>query len=175
MATRTNVSLHHDVINKALACKPNRKSLTQFIEDVLDDALDSSNTLGRPELASSLEREGIPSSSNKEEEERVRVREDAAPKPAWEKEIPAHLFEHTDLIRDFWRGKKGSKAERAWKLLMSELTKIQEAHGHQVVSEQLELAINGRWTSVTLANYERFKPKAKDDEFDWNSLTGISI
>ena len=177
MATRTNVSLHHDVINKALACKPNRKSLTQFIEDVLDDALDSANTLGKTQLASSLAEQVFTSINKEEKEERVRVREDAAPKPAWEKEIPAHLFEHTDLIRDFWRGKKGSKAERAWKLLMSELTKIQEAHGHQVVGEQLELAINGRWTSVTLANYERFKPKASKDpkDFDWSQLDGVSI
>ena len=58
---------------------------------------------------------------------------------------------------------------------MGQLEAIQAKYGASVAQEQLELAINGRWQSVTLANYERFKPKAKDDEFDWNSLTGISI
>ena len=87
--------------------------------------------------------------------------EHKAPKPAWEKEIPAHLHEHSDLIRDFFRTKKGSKGQRAWKLLMTELTKIQEGYGHEETRRQIELAINGCWQSITLANFERFKPKQK--------------
>ena len=153
-----------------------------YINLLLSQALDNGNTMAESPT-------GGRSLLINKEDDRVRVREGltpaeehTAPVPAWEKEIPAHLFEHTDLIRDFWRGKKGSKAERAWKLLMTELTKIQEAHGHKVVAEQLELAINGRWASVTLANYERFAPKQKlpsqsydGSTMDWEALQNAPV
>lgn len=78
-----------------------------------------------------------------------------------EKQIDSQLEKHCDLIRDFWKTKKGSKGERAWQLLMTGLKAIQLNYGDAVVQEQLELAINARWASVTLANYERFKPADK--------------
>lgn len=74
------------------------------------------------------------------------------------KPIDPELEQHCDLIRDFWRTKKGSKGDRAWQLLMTGLKAIKLNYGNSVVDEQLQLAINGRWASVTLANYERFKP-----------------
>ena len=70
MATRTNVSLHQDIIAKAMAYKPNRKSLTQFIEDVVDEALDSTNTLGKTQPAGQV----FTSTNKEEKEERVRAR-----------------------------------------------------------------------------------------------------
>jgi hypothetical protein len=73
--------------------------------------------------------------------------------------IPTNLEPHTDLIRDFWRIKKGSKGEVAWKLLMGELEKIRAKHGSTVVVEQLQLAINGKWQGIQLKNYEQFLPK----------------
>ena len=175
--SHVRVLIHPDVINRIDAYRPRFLDRTAYVNLLLSQALDSSNTMAESPTG------GRSLLISKEEEERVRVREGltpaeehTAPVPAWEKDIPAHLFEHTDLIRDFWRGKKGSKAERAWKLLMTELTKIQEAHGHQVVGEQLELAINGRWASVTLANYERFKPKAEGKDFSkFAHLTGMSF
>lgn len=78
--------------------------------------------------------------------------------PAQGKRVDPGLEAHSDLIRDFWRTKKGSRGERAWKLLQTGLLAIQGSYGDDVVKEQLELAINGRWQSITLANYERFKP-----------------
>ena len=45
--------------------------------------------------------------------------------------------------------------------LQTGLEAIQNAYGDDVVREQLELAINGKWQSITLANYERFKPQQK--------------
>jgi hypothetical protein len=74
------------------------------------------------------------------------------------KEIPGNLLAHEDLIRDFWRIKGGSKGDRAWSLLLTELTKIQDLHGDGVLRQQLELAINGKWKGITLANLERFTP-----------------
>ena len=81
--------------------------------------------------------------------------------PTQAKRVDPALEAHSDLIRDFWRTKKGSKGERAWSLLQTGLKGIQSAYGDDVVREQLELAINGRWQSITLANYERFKPQPK--------------
>ena len=72
------------------------------------------------------------------------------------KEVSGNLLAHDDLIRDFWRVKGGSKGDRAWSLLLTELGKIQDLHGDAVVRQQLELAINGKWKGVTLANLERF-------------------
>jgi hypothetical protein len=78
------------------------------------------------------------------------------------KQIPGNLLAHDDLIRDFWRIKGGSKGDRAWSLLLTELTKIQDLHGDTVLRQQIELAINGKWKGITLANLERFaKPGAK--------------
>ena len=70
--------------------------------------------------------------------------------------FPAEQEPETDLIKEFWRLKKGSKGETAWKLLTGELLKIRSKHGSTVMREQLELAINGKWQGITLKNYETF-------------------
>jgi hypothetical protein len=69
------------------------------------------------------------------------------------------LARHEELVTEFWKVKKGSKGETAWKLLMTELTKIQERYGDAVVEEQLQLAINGKWAGIRLSGYEQYKPK----------------
>jgi len=72
------------------------------------------------------------------------------------------LEKFDDLIREFFRLKKGSKSKTAWAHLMTGLTKIQDKYGDDVVKEQLMAAINGRWAGITLKNYEEFgkaKPK----------------
>ena len=87
---------------------------------------------------------------------------------AFKQIIPDVLKQHEDLIMDFWRIKQGSKGSRAWSLLMTELGKLLEQHGHDVVRQQIELAINGKWKGITLANYNRFdqpqKPAQKPQE-----------
>jgi hypothetical protein len=75
---------------------------------------------------------------------------------------PLEKFEK--LIREFFRLKKGSKSKTAWAHLMGGLTKIQDKYGDAVVEEQLMAAINGRWTGITLKNYEQFG-LAKVDRF----------
>ena len=67
-----------------------------------------------------------------------------------------------ELIDEFWRVKKGSKSQTAWNILMTELKKIQAAYDDERLEEQLGLAINGLWNSVTLRNLQRFEtPKEK--------------
>jgi hypothetical protein len=75
------------------------------------------------------------------------------------REVDDDLKQHEDLIRDFWQVKQGSKADRAWSLLMTELRKIKEKYGDACVSHQIQLAINGKWKGITLQNYARFAPK----------------
>ena len=80
-------------------------------------------------------------------------------KSSTRREVDDELKQHEDLIRDFWQVKQGSKADRAWSLLMTELRKIKEKYGDACVSHQIQLAINGKWKGITLQNYARFAPK----------------
>ena len=75
------------------------------------------------------------------------------------KPLSGNLLAHEDLILDFWKIKGGSKGDRAWSLLQTELTKLQTNYGDAVVRGQIELAINGKWKGITEANYTRFLPK----------------
>jgi len=89
-------------------------------------------------------------------------------KTSFNKEVPPSLSEHTDLIQAFWKAKAGSKSAAGWKLLMTELGKIQEKYGAKVVADQLELATAQRFKGVSLRNYEQFgigtKAAAKEPE-----------
>ena len=157
------IRLDADVVRLAEAHKLHLLETSQFIgllvQRVLTgvDPLDTLNVPSRQAPGPTQRGEG---SFNKEDKERVRALslEGMPVPPVKGKPIDPALELHCALIRDFWRTKKGSKGERAWKLLQTGLKAIQTAYGDSVVKEQLELAINGRWASVTLANYERFRP-----------------
>jgi hypothetical protein len=80
-------------------------------------------------------------------------------KPPCKRIVSDNLQPFSQLIEDFWRIKGGSKGDRAWSLLQTELTKLQKQYGDAVVRQQIELAINGKWKGITEANYTRFLPK----------------
>jgi hypothetical protein len=82
-------------------------------------------------------------------------RKDPSRKPAV-RAVRPNLEPFADLIQDFWKIKGGSKNDRAWSLLQTELTKLQKAHGDEVTRHQIELAINGKWKGITEANFTRF-------------------
>jgi hypothetical protein len=73
------------------------------------------------------------------------------------KSIHPSLLKHQELIEEFWRVKRGSKSEQGWKLLMTELEKLQKLYGDAVVEEQLRLASNGLWKGISVRLYEQFK------------------
>ena len=73
-----------------------------------------------------------------------------------ERLIPPSLEVYSDLINDFWRVKGGSKGDRAWNLLIGQLLKIQKIYGNETLEAQIELAVNGKWKGITVANLERF-------------------
>lgn len=84
--------------------------------------------------------------------------------PRKDRVISDELLQHGELIEIFWKLKGGSRGSNAWSLLMTELKKILKAHGHDIVRQQLELAVNGKWKGITLANYNRFLPAGKNQQ-----------
>jgi hypothetical protein len=129
--------------------------LLQYAERIGWDPLDRGITLGKPSLLQAAEPEGgegFTSTSKSLSSSKSSKNKSICA-------IPTNLEPHTELIQEFWRVKKGSKGEVAWKLLMGELEKIRTKYGSTVVAEQLQLAINGKWQGVQLKNYEQFLPK----------------
>ena len=117
--------------------------------DVIRDLIDSARNDLTASAKLGLSTEGeSPSSSKAVSKERITKAI---------KSIPVLLEKHEGLIREFWKSKGGAKSDTAWKLLMTELEKLQKAYGDAVVKEQLELAINGRWKGVSMRLYEQFK------------------
>ena len=92
--------------------------------------------------------------------------EEAVPavKPkSWKpKSVNGPLKKFESLILEFWRVKKGSKGETAWKRLQGQLQKFLDAYGDDVVKDQLELGINGKWAGIEFSRYEQFKPTGKN-------------
>lgn len=65
---------------------------------------------------------------------------------------------HRDLVAAFWKIKKGSKGDIAWKLLCTELLKFHHNLGPAAVEEQLTLAINGKWAGISYNRHLQFNP-----------------
>ena len=126
------------------------------------NAADAQDASAACQVLGSSEEDFIPSEREFGFGEGVGKESEGTPrKPPVAKDIPDGLSQHSDLILEFWRVKKGSRGQTAWKLLITELTKLQERHGHAVVKEQLELGINAKWYGVVAARYEQFRaPKA---------------
>ena len=74
------------------------------------------------------------------------------------KELAPDLARHADLIHSFWKIKKGSKGDIAWKLLCTELTKFHDSLGPAAVEEQLTQAINGKWAGISYSRHLQFNP-----------------
>lgn len=112
------------------------------------------------------------SPSNSSLKRRNKDVENLAEKPV--KETPGNLYAHEDLIKAYWKAKPKTKTPAAWKLLMTELTKIQDNYGDIAVRAQLELAEANRWQSITLANYERYGVSRSNAPakggVDWDAL-----
>ena len=83
------------------------------------------------------------------------------PKSWKPKSVNARLKNFESLIMEFWRVKKGSKGETAWKRLQGQLEKFLDTYGDTVVNDQLELGINGKWAGIEFSRYEQFKPAKK--------------
>jgi hypothetical protein len=187
------VKLSKRVVDRALAFKPDYDSNTAHLSRLIESAIDASITLderpSRPQAGSLTEGESPSNSSlnkrNKEndfslqaEEAYVSVKAVKTIKAKPTFDIPGNLWGHEDLIRAYWKAKPKNKTGPAWKLLMTELVKIQDNHGDPAVRTQLELAEANRWLSITLANYERYglpagNTAAQSSGIDWDALDKI--
>ena len=88
------------------------------------------------------------------EEQKEKINKKEKPE---EKVIPEDLKAYTELIRNFWKVKKGSKSIQAWKQQITEYRKFLSKYNSKVLIEQLETGIlNGTWCSLTVKNYEQY-------------------
>jgi hypothetical protein len=142
-----NFQIPDDLLARLDAQKPDYLDRKGFLCLLIDQALDTPVTLGVQSAA------GTPSSSKAVKA--VTSSKNISNK-SFSLSFSAELEPSRDLIEEFWRIKKGSKGETAWKLLTTELLKIRSKHGNTVMREQLTLAINGKWQGITLKNYENF-------------------
>ena len=166
MSQQTSVRLNSYLLRQIDEHRPKWKSQPRFLEDCLAELLDTKFRLAdtRSPQAGNDSEGGSPSK--------------AVNKRNKEKEIPGNLWGHADLIRAYWTAKPKTKTDAAWKLLMTELAKIQDGYGDAALRTQLELAEANRWQGITLANYERFGlPKGNgsaqgksEQGFDWEAI-----
>ena len=187
---RITLTLEADLMDLLQRCKPKRQALSAFCADLIEQqtlGLDSASKLPayrvgagnkghrttetdlRPQPKQSSAEDGLSPLLVEIVPDHIPPigmgdgvgRESEGTPRKDPKQVAANLIAHEDLIRDFWRIKGGSKGDRAWALLQTELSKIQTHHGDAVLRQQIELAINGKWKGITLANLERFtKPTA---------------
>ena len=146
---RLELQIPDDLAEDLKRYKPKSLSLPMFCAYLLELGVDRDVTLAERPKGSEASNTSNTISNNKKHK-------------SFNRTIPAPLEPLSGLINDFFRVKKGSKGEVAWKLLMTNLNKIREKYGDAVVAAQLELAINAKWAGITLERYEQFgRPAAR--------------
>ena len=149
---KVTIQVHDDLVPLIRQQCPKSLSTTTFCALLLEQGLTQGCTLTERAPASAGEGGGSEVSTSSITTKKNNLKDIS---------IYPNLQQHEELIRSFWRVKKGSKSEQGWKLLCTELTKIQETYGDTVVREQLELAANGLWKGVSLRLYEQYLPKGQ--------------
>ena len=86
--------------------------------------------------------------------------------------IEGPLLAHKSLVVEFWLGKGGSKNQRSWQLLEKGCLEILGSYGPDVLEEQIKKGIANKWKSLSLANYESFKPikRKEEKELDFEAM-----
>lgn len=81
-------------------------------------------------------------------------------------DIPAGLLPVEHELLSFWAEKAGTSSLRAWRVLLTELEKIQHAPGGgtEVVREQLIQATQAGWRSVTCTNWLAYGQKRQQPQ-----------
>ena len=86
--------------------------------------------------------------------------------------IEGPLLPFKSLVTEFWLGKAGSKNLRAWQGVEKGCLEILGIYGPDVLEEQIKLGIANKWKSISLANYEKFKPtkRKEEKELDFDAM-----
>ena len=147
MPSRCTITITDEVMAEIEAQKPRSLSLSSFCALLIDKGLTNATatqTMGEPAA-----RRASLNTSNKEVLTNKLV----------SMAIPERLEPYSELIREFWKIKKGSKGKTAWSRLTGQLAKLLDQYGDTVTRDQLELAINGKWSGIEVSRYEQFLPK----------------
>jgi hypothetical protein len=132
------------------------KTLPRFIEDVLQEEIKE------------VDGRAIVHIDNKKNNNNLKTNN-------WrfkEEFIKGPLLAHKSLVVEFWLGKGGSKNHRSWQLLEKGCLEILGSYGPDVLEEQIKLGIANKWKSLSLANYESFKPikRKEEKELDFEAM-----
>ena len=183
-AAQTRIAIDQSILDKIDEIRPQYMDRTTFINFQLDSSIKlaeprgpqgATDPEGRSPFNSSLNRRNKENDFSLRAEEAHVSEETIKSPPRQTKDVPGNLLAHDDLIRIYWKAKPKNKTVPAWKLLMTELTKIQDDYGDIAVRSQLKLAEANRWQGITLANYERFglsqsgTPK-QGSSVDWEAI-----
>lgn len=86
--------------------------------------------------------------------------------------IEGPLLAHKSLVVEFWYGKGGSNNLRAWQLLEKGCLEILGSYGPDVLEEELKKGIANKWKSLSLANYEAYRPikRKEEKELDFEAM-----
>ena len=154
-------SLNREIFNEIMEYKPRTINSTSFLNIVLEIGLDALkqnrqdnnfviNYIYKNENNTELEvKQHLESLEEKKQKEKIYKKEKQ------EKAIPDNLLHLQNLIYNFWKVKKGSKSDNAWKMQITEINKFIKKYGEHVVIEQLEMGIlDGTWKGLKMANYE---------------------
>ena len=164
------IDIPDDLFDKIEASKPEYLDRKGFVCLILDQALDTSGKVVACS-AGAGNRNGVSQTLPLQFPPELGVTNSEAPAEAvksvqsksWKPQsVNARLQKFESLILAFWKVKKGSRGEIAWKRLQGQLEKLLDAYGESVVEDQLELAINGKWTGIDLVRYEQYKPTGKN-------------
>ena len=132
------------------------KTLPRFIEDVLQEEIKE------------VDGRAIVHIDNKKNNNNLKTNN-------WrfkEEFVKGPLLAHKSLVVEFWLGKGGSKNLRSWQLLEKGCLEILGSYGPDVLEEQIKKGIANKWKSLSLANYESFKPikRKEEKELDFEAM-----
>ena len=144
------------LLASVIEVKPNHFTTTAFIHHLIEEGYkkklkDLHKIKNMQAYIYTLKNETENLEEQKEEQkEKINKKE----KPE-EKVIPEDLKAYTELIKNFWKVKKGSKSIQAWKQQIKECRKFIEKYGEKVLLDQLDAGIlAGSWKGCTIKNYE---------------------
>jgi hypothetical protein len=194
MARRVNMHLDEAFAAQIEAQKPKSLALAAFcallIEQALDDPLPSRMITGKggrgvgvseqeasnnqqpqtenqqPSSNSSLDREEL-EESNPKTKTRARAKSPHSLRLIDPDLVPSDLLDCQQLLPEWWGVKKGVRSEGVWNRVCDKLRQWTPEQRREALSR----AIAGGWGDV-------FDPPSKpkrNDDFDWNQLTGLSI
>ena len=152
-ARQTSVRLNTVLLDQAKKKKDSTtdkwKTLPRFIEEAIEQKIN------RVDEYAIVQTNNTKNNNNNLKNNNWRFKQDLVVGP---------LLAHKSLVTEFWLGKGGSKNLRAWQGVEKGCLEILGIYGPDILEEQIKLGIANKWKSISLANYEKFKPSPRKEE-----------